>query len=622
MDPLSISASVAGLTASCLQTAKALRDLKDKFDNANLTISAICTETTLISASMSHIQSCILKDPDAVSDKLQSHPSLESTLDQALTGCYVVFDILESEILRLTESEVLQNSVDLKFTAKLRYVWSESTMKELLGQMRGLQTALGFIMQLLGVGTITELKKLMDQNTAILNEVAQHTSRISASANKYSRAPRSIYDMSFKTLSISEDETSLYSSRLFTFDDEVVNSTAYRQVLAKAYAREKSTSPGKSNDAADVQREEVVFQDTNIHDTSEESTLNSGESEATRATAHTTASIGPLLITSDPVKKFLGDDLRNTPEWQNYWSLGPELDSVPRKEIQRQDLIHEIITTERRFLQQVQVVQYLYYYRLALEPSKIVTSGSNQEFAEKTFSFHEQFYHLHKTFLYDPLVKRQEIEGPWITNISDIFQKWLSEAAPLYLKYFGLCPHLSYVIEDEASKSVKFQSFLNQVQQHRLCDRLSWISFIKAPPTRLQRYGLYFETSLRYSNPTDERHGYQAMKKVNMEIRDLALKCDTEFSRSNKEVDMKRLRAQIKPTLSEGTVASDANILFDEDLAYQKRGFGRATQLRVVVLGSAVCSMVLVLSKTSKLAKINDDTISYELVIQVSWGYE
>lgn len=355
----------------------------------------------------------------------------------------------------------------------------------------------------------------------------------------------------------------------------------------------------------------------------EASTLRSGEeSEATRATAHTTASIAPLLITSDPVKEFLSEDLRNTPEWQDYWSLGPELDSVPRKEIKRQDMLHEIITSERRFLRQVQVVQYLYYYRLALEPSKIVTSGSNQEFAEKTFSFHNSFYHLHKAFLYDLLVKRQEIEGPWITNISDIFQRWLREAAPLYLEYSGLCLHLSYVIEAEAAKSVKFQSFLNQVQKHRLCERLPWDSFIRAPIVRLQRYTLLLGSSLKYSNPTDERHGYQAMKKVTVDIRDLALKCDTEFSRARKEVDLKKLRAQINSTLSEGTISSDADILFDENLSYQKRGIGRATQLRIVVLGSAVCSMVLVLSKIPKLTQINDDTNSYELVTQVSWGYE
>lgn len=181
MDPLSISASVAGLTASCLQTAKALRDLKDKFDNANLTISAICTETTLISASMSQIQSCILKDPDAVSDKLQSHSSLESTLDQALTGCYVVFDVLESEIVRLTESEVLQTSVDLKFTAKLRYMWSESTMKELLGQMRGLQTALSFIMQLLGVYVLRSLQRLTNLSDAYTQRHNYRTQTIDGS---------------------------------------------------------------------------------------------------------------------------------------------------------------------------------------------------------------------------------------------------------------------------------------------------------------------------------------------------------------------------------------------------------------------------------------------------------
>lgn len=97
-------------------------------------------------------------------------------------------------------------------------------------------------------GTMTELKQVMDQNTAILNEVAQHTSRISSSANKTSRAPKSIYDVSFKTFSISEDEASLYNSKLFAFDDEVVNSTAYRQVLAKAYGRDSSTGVKITND--------------------------------------------------------------------------------------------------------------------------------------------------------------------------------------------------------------------------------------------------------------------------------------------------------------------------------------------------------------------------------------
>lgn len=111
-------------------------------------------------------------------------------------------------------------------------------------------------------GTMTELKQVMDQNTAILNEVAQHTSRISSSANKTSRAPKSIYDVSFKTFSVSEDEASLYSSKLFAFDDEVVNSTAYRQVLAKAYGRDSSTGAKITNDVTGVKTEETDSQNT------------------------------------------------------------------------------------------------------------------------------------------------------------------------------------------------------------------------------------------------------------------------------------------------------------------------------------------------------------------------
>ena len=105
MDPLSITASVVGLTSICVQTAKALRDIKDKFQGATLTVSAICTETTIISASLSRIQSSLLGSPDEISDKLRERPDLEATLDNALTGCYLVFDVLQAEIQKFTESK-------------------------------------------------------------------------------------------------------------------------------------------------------------------------------------------------------------------------------------------------------------------------------------------------------------------------------------------------------------------------------------------------------------------------------------------------------------------------------------------------------------------------------------
>ncbi|KAJ5414367.1 hypothetical protein N7509_000994 [Penicillium cosmopolitanum] len=246
----------------------------------------------------------------------------------------------------------------------------------------------------------------------------------------------------------------------------------------------------------------------------------------------------------------------------------------------------------------------------------MVSRGSNQEFAEKTFSFHQRIYDLHKTFLYDPLLKRQEAEGPWITNFPDIFQRWLSEATPIYLEFCALYPRLHSAIKIEATKSSYFQRFLNQTRDHRFGNRLGWDTYMKSPIVRIQRYPMLFAHSLRYSERTDERHGYQAIEKVILDLQDLVRKCGVEIERAEKEVRMERLREQINSTLKDGIISPHANILFDEDLLYQKRGFGRVTQLRVVVLGPGDYSMVLILSKISKLTQINDDTDSYELVEQ------
>ncbi|KAL8684208.1 MAG: hypothetical protein Q9224_006519, partial [Gallowayella concinna] len=144
MDPLTITAGVASLTAICVQAAKALRDIRDKFHGANLTITAICTETTIISASLARIQSSILDSPDNLSDKLRQRPDLEATLDNALTECYLVFDVLQSEITKFTSKPSR-----FGIRAKSRYVWSETTMQDVLTHMRGLQSALALLLQLL-----------------------------------------------------------------------------------------------------------------------------------------------------------------------------------------------------------------------------------------------------------------------------------------------------------------------------------------------------------------------------------------------------------------------------------------------------------------------------------------
>lgn len=148
MDPLSITGTVLSITARCLTTAKALYDLREKYKDAQVIISAIYTESTVISASLSRIQSLVLQDPDALSKQLQFRPELETVFDTALTGCMVVFSVLDDEVQKLTTAGAdAVGSAKLGFKAKARYLWNEATMKELLQQIRGQQTAITLLIQ-------------------------------------------------------------------------------------------------------------------------------------------------------------------------------------------------------------------------------------------------------------------------------------------------------------------------------------------------------------------------------------------------------------------------------------------------------------------------------------------
>ncbi|OJJ74448.1 hypothetical protein ASPBRDRAFT_193171 [Aspergillus brasiliensis CBS 101740] len=493
---------------------------------------------------MSHIQSYILGNIGSVSDKLQTQPTLESTLDQALTGCYVVFDVLQSEISKLTESEQLETSVDTGLSNKTRDVWSESTMKDIVQQMRGLRTVLDLLLQLLGVDSIAGLKQLMDQNTAILSEVAHNTFRISASANKSLPAPRYIYDMSFK-------------------------------------------SGGSS-----------------------------GDSESAQAAVSTPAfSLGTHKI-SDSMNGFLSD-CNNTLCWKDHWSLKPEdLASVPEKEIERQESLHEIIATEKTLiLRSTQVIHFLYYYRLALHPSTIVSRGSNQEFAEKVFGFHERFYHLHKTFLYNPMIVRQAAEGPWVTSFTDIFRKWLSEATSIYLEFSGLYPHLRTAVATEAWKNARFAEFLRQSMSHRASGNRDWIVNMTVPMTSLDIYMELLGRSLKTSEPADERHGYDAVESLIHEIQDLKGKCDRIYENEIDKIKNNRFRAQLGPEIADRLLLPNASIIFDQDLPQERRSFREAPTLRVVVLKSPLHSSYMSLKNTTPYG--NDNTSGIVLTDRV-----
>jgi len=161
-------------------------------------------------------------------------------LDQALTGCMVIFSCLEKEIQRITTGAPEPSRI--RWRPRARMVWNESHLNDLLSSLRGQQTAITLLIQLLQMNTLTEMKDMLQRKSEAVRSLAHQTLSL-PSKNPSVAVPNSIFgDRNQNPVSQGHDVASVVapSELEFEFDDIVVNSQAYRRVLARAH---QATTP-------------------------------------------------------------------------------------------------------------------------------------------------------------------------------------------------------------------------------------------------------------------------------------------------------------------------------------------------------------------------------------------
>ena len=144
MDPLSISTAVAALVTTSTKAVVLCNTLVGKYKNAPRTLASIRTECTTVKAGLSYIYYLINRDTELFSSQMQAHGPLAETLDVALTGCTVTFSLLDCELQKLYDKSGDRDS--FKWKDRMRFIWDEKVAKELLDQMRGLQSAVTLVL--------------------------------------------------------------------------------------------------------------------------------------------------------------------------------------------------------------------------------------------------------------------------------------------------------------------------------------------------------------------------------------------------------------------------------------------------------------------------------------------
>ena len=240
----------------------------------------------------------------------------------------------------------------------------------------------------------------------------------------------------------------------------------------------------------------------------------------------------------------LAQSADSAPNWINFYGIKKEdLEGKDSKEITRQHVLHEIVTGEEEYMTQLDVLRILYRDQLRRSNPPLLAPAKMEKFVSAVFGRVESLEQCNKSNLLAQLKYRQKDQGPWIVGFSDLFREWIRKAKHLYIDYSYAYPYAAYMVRKEQARNLHFNKFLQEVQNHELSRRLDYVTYLKAPITRLQRYTLLLGTSLGKMREASE-------EKTNLEIAIEEIKavtheCDAKVAEMQKKVDMMELEASL-----------------------------------------------------------------------------
>ncbi|KAI1768181.1 CNH domain-containing protein [Hypoxylon sp. FL1150] len=241
------------------------------------------------------------------------------------------------------------------------------------------------------------------------------------------------------------------------------------------------------------------------------------------------------------LKKANLDDLMSngikTVDWATFYNITKEsAESKPKKEVARQNVLHEIVTSEEVYMDRLDVLRVLYRDQLLQSQPRIIAEGRIEKFVDHVFGKADGVQQVNMDHLLAQLKYRQKEQGPWIVGFSDIFREWVRKARTAYVDYASAFPYARFQVKKEAERNYLFRQFLEQNRAHPRSQRLDWTSYLKDPITRLQRYSLLLETVLKQTVQDSEEKAN--LRRALEEVKLMTLECDAKVDEMQKKVTM------------------------------------------------------------------------------------
>ncbi|KAF2085753.1 hypothetical protein K490DRAFT_45933 [Saccharata proteae CBS 121410] len=559
------------ITAQCLTTAKALQTLRDKYQNASRTIAAICSESTVISASLSQLQSLLVSDANHISDHLRDRPELYATFDTSLAGCMVIYSCLDDEVQRL--SVQCHNADRATWKEEAKFVWNEDSMKQLLDSLRGQQQALTLLIQVLQTESLMDIKKLLQDGNAVISQVANRSRDLRASHPSV-RVPESIYE------STMAGEGSMIDDAEFAFDDAVVNSQAYRRAF-KAARRAKAKSPEVS---AEVLLDSVQTEDGKDDSIPGKEPIPSSDSV-------------PPSIEAEEERPPLPPRRKTPSSTPNRYratsSNGRRSSSVASgsQDVRKTTLATVDDMQVRKVWDEILQSEILYVTSLRKLQSSFRDPISTQWPALakhlEVLKLLDEMIRLNDDHLLTPLT--DQLAKPLACANPMIFQIWYKEAGPTYRKYYERYPHAAAAIRTTIDVDSKFRKFV-QLSDASAGRVLGLRDLLVAPMRQIEAYcdllrkaaSMSFSSQLIAHQTTDFMKTCQMLKRFKASSTMLL----EQTAWVEEMQSLKRRISSVNSSFPEMLDIADKSrkIIYQGPVACKVKGKGSWTQVHAILL--------------------------------------
>lgn len=219
-------------------------------------------------------------------------------------------------------------------------------------------------------------------------------------------------------------------------------------------------------------------------------------------------------------------------------------DSVGEKEKKRQEVISEIMYTERDFVKDLEYLRDFWMKPLRssnpLHPSPI-PEQRREKFIRIVFS-NCMDVHAVNSKLAEALTRRQQ-ESPVVRNVGDIFLNFVPRFDP-FIKYGANQLLGKYEFERERSTNPPFSRFVDETERLKESRKLELNGYLTKPTTRLARYPLLLENVLKYT--ADDNPDMQDIPKAITLIKGFLTQVNLESGKAENSFNLMQLHQALR----------------------------------------------------------------------------